>query len=313
MMRYMPPTSASDVPAATPRWIWWLNGVGLVIGLVGLVVLWRSIGTTEITSRLGAAGPAFAVVVGLDLILQGLRARVLQETARGHATYLRAYAAQVAGNAVADVTPTGALGEATKVSMLARQAPAQVAISAVVCFDLISLFASTIVVLGGIAFVAASRDISADVGKLLAFSAVALLAGVVAALTLGRRWFRQIRELRARDAAIGIPLQVAARGLVWLQYFLFLEALGVHVGPTLFVLLMLAQGPVGRLATVVPLGLGLTDVGFAGVFVLLGLPPEGGAGLAMLWRLRMIASGAIGLTAMGADQLRCRRQASSAA
>jgi uncharacterized membrane protein YbhN (UPF0104 family) len=328
------PAQDAAPPAPGRGWAWWLNWIAFGLGTVGVGWILGEIGYAAVGELIGAAGVTLAAALALDLGANLLRARAIHRLLRPYqrmVRYPRVVIAQLAGAAMHDVTPTGVLGEPTKLTMLLGRVPATAAVSAIVAYDVLSLVLAALVTLVGLVVVAASGLVPEPVARALWATAglqIALLVGVLwlvrrgpTATTLGllgrvralsaetrARWHERavqldlrIREVSERplgERVAALTLLVAARGLVWGEFYLLLRAVGVDPGPGLFAALVLGQIPVGRLASVIPLGMGLSDLGMAALFALLGQPAEAGALLVLLRRLRQVTSAGLGLSAM---------------
>jgi len=88
-----------------------------------------------------------------------------------------------------------------------------------------------------------------------------------------------------------------ARVLGWVETYIFLIALGVHVSPRLFVAINLGGTVVSRIASFLPLGVGVGDAGSAALLKVLGESPAIGVELQLLRRVRAVLLAGIGFAA----------------
>src|SRR5947208_5418518 len=125
------------------------NVVMLVFGAAMLAWFARRLEWGDLATAISGVGRRFAIILGLDLAAVLLDARALHTFMRPEArmvSYWRVVAAQISGRAVNVVTPLGALGEATKLTMLVTRAPHVRVASAIVLFNLAGLYLSVAVI-----------------------------------------------------------------------------------------------------------------------------------------------------------------------
>src|ERR1043165_4913166 len=128
------------------------NVATLVFGAGALAWMLHRLGWHDFHEAARGVGSRFALILGLDLVAVLLDARALHTFMRPEArmvSYWYVVAAQISGRAVNVVTPFGALGEATKISMLVTRAPRVRVVSAVVLLNLAVLYLSVIVMVIG--------------------------------------------------------------------------------------------------------------------------------------------------------------------
>jgi uncharacterized protein (TIRG00374 family) len=321
------------------RWIDWLNWFGLAAGTAGLIWMVSRTGLATTAATVRAAGPALALALAIDVAATLLRARALHvflRPAQRMVPYWRVVIAQAAASAVHDVTPTGVLGEATKVTMLAHRAPTPSVVSAVIAYDIATLLVAAVITTAGVGLVALSGAVPPPLDRALWISAGVVVITVVVLSWLARRglartliaasarlhalsparrdrWIARLadlddrlRQLQARGRAErleGTLWILVARALGWLELYVLLRGIGVAPGALTFAAIVLGHIPVYRVASLLPLGVGVSDVGTAALFSVLGLPASSGALLALVRRLRQIATATLGLAAMFGVQL----------
>ncbi len=305
----------------------------MAFGAVALAWMLHSLGWRTFANTIDGLGPTFATCIALDLVSESLDARALHAFMRPEArmmSYWRVFAAQISGRAVNVVTPFGALGEATKLSMLVMHAPRGRVLSSIVLYNLVSLYFSVAVIAIGTPITFLLVDLPSPlnvvvevalavliglvigIGVLVHRGAVSSLTGMLNKLHMISRerrddWRtklvdvdRHIRELHDRKAGTwkGIPWIVASRLVTWCSTLLLIHGLGVAITPT-FVIGFLSVGVLIQwAASIVPMGLGLLDGGNYALFALLGASADKGAILAMLNRARSLCIAIAGFAVM---------------
>jgi uncharacterized protein (TIRG00374 family) len=316
------------------RWIWWANWLGIGIGVVALAFILDELGWSRIVATLRDARGGIAIAFTLGVIAVLLRARALHLALRPSMRmvhYGRVVAAQAAGSAIADLTPTGALGDATKATTLLGRVPAQAVVGAIVTYDVLGLYAGAAIITVGLALGAAFGILPPPYDRMLWASAALLVVTAVVVAGLVKRgmvrtaldslvrlklisparresWATKLQDLdsRIRGESGGqresFALLVVARLLGWVETYVLLRALGVDVSARLFVALNLGGTVVSRIASFLPLGVGVGDAGTAALFQVLGLPPVVGVELTLLRRVRAVLLAGFGFAAWLAVQ-----------
>ena len=98
----------------------------LVVGCAALTWLLRTTSWTEVHDVISGVGLWVVVIISIDLTSMCCDAAALHSFMRPEArmvSYARVLAAQLSGRAINVLTPLGALGEATKLTMLEGHAP----------------------------------------------------------------------------------------------------------------------------------------------------------------------------------------------
>lgn len=246
-------------------------------------------------------------------------------------SYWRVLAAQASGRAINVLTPSGALGEATKVSMLVGHAPRTRIVSAIVEFNLATLYLSVAVLVIGVPITAELVDLPHTIA-LIAWIGLAVVIGLAIALVLvfrhgagatvlaaarrvdlvsaarAQAWAAKVAEVDARlrdlhanrspGTGRGVALLVASRLLAWAATTATLVALGVAISPTLLVGLFSVGVLVSWVSGVVPLGAGVADAGNYVLFGVLGATGAQGIMVTMAGRVRSLIIALIGLCSM---------------
>lgn len=310
------------------------NVVMMLFGAGALVWMLHSLGWDKFRQAVDGLGPTFAICIVLDLIAAAFDARALHAFMRPEArmiSYWRVLAAQLSGRAVNVVTPFGAFGEATKLSMLVLHAPRARVLSSIVLFNLATLYFSVGVIMIGtpitlllihlppplnvVVYIALPVLIALMIalGILVHRGAMSSLTGVLSGLHVishERRddWRkkladvdRHIAELHRNRAAgtwRGILWVIAERLVTWTSTLLLIHALGVHLTPTLVLGYLSIGVLIQWTASIVPMGLGLADGGNYALFGLLGAAGSQGAFVTMLNRARSLGVAMLGFVVM---------------
>ncbi len=311
-----------------------LNVGFLAIGLIAMVWMVRKVGVDEIEIALRSLGNWVWLMMALALAQAALDARAMHVFMRPEQrmiSYPRVLAAQLAGQAVNTVTPTGTLGEVVKVTMMVAHAPRYRAVSALVLKNLIGILASVGSLLLAIATSLVAFEVHPDVELMLAISFVAILVITVGLLVMVRRgllrslagfarslhlispqrrqWMverladfdqqlKPVAELHAPLYRSAILYVFASRILGFVDLWLTLVALGADPSLPFVIVVSGSSMVLGSIAAVVPMGIGLYDGGLAGMFRLLGASASDGLVVSLIRRLRGIAIAALGLVIM---------------
>ena len=310
----------------------------LVVFVVGGGALWwllRHQRWPEFRAMLTDVGwSGFGVVIGLELISLCCDAAALHAFMRPEARmirYWRVLGAQAAGRAINGLTPGGALGEATKLTMLVRHAPRTRVLSSIVLLNLTQVYLTVMVMLVGIPvallLVDLPHGVKVTVGIGLAILVPALVAlgvliqrGAVATLIGGMRrtrlisperaktWRaklaevdRHIRELHQNRSAgtwKGILWVAASKLISWCSLIVLLLLVGVTLTPRLVIGLLSVGQLVTWISAIVPFGLGVADGSNYALYGMLGATGAQGLLITMLSRARMITIAVLGLIAM---------------
>lgn len=305
----------------------------MAFGAGALTWMMRQLGWDKFREAVDGIGAAFAVILALDLAAILLDARALHTFMRPEArmvSYWRVVAAQISGRAVNVVTPLGALGEATKLTMLVSHAPRVRVTSAIVLLNLANLYLSVTVMAIGtpitLLLVDLPRSLKLTVAIGLAIvialmvalgvlvhrgaltTIVALLRGVriISAERLDswrdrlREIDRQISELHHSKAGTwrGVLWVLASKLVTWTATMVLISAVGVSITPHLVIGVLSVGVLIQWIASVVPLGLGLADGGNYALFDLLGASGAHGAFVTMLNRVRSALVALVGFVAM---------------
>lgn len=311
----------------------WITRISLALGVIALVITVWTVGPDVLVAHLRAIGPWFALLIAIDLASTFCDAGVIHALTRGpgEPSFRKVCVAQFAGRAVNSVTPGGNLGEALKVSLLARECSTDRVVAAVL-FGALGAFVT------GLAIVAAGSIATALMFPLprpaeIALAGVGLLAaGIVAAMivvvkrgmlallartarrlhliSLARheRWRVRLDDLdrrlvhnEHRGTAIGLVIlsQLLSRGVIWVA----LVAAGYSLGAPQLVAVLSAGVLLSWLSGLVPMGVGVSEGGNGVLFALIGASPSLGVAIAFARRVNQIVFAVIGFSVLGADRL----------
>jgi hypothetical protein len=323
-------TGSREEEGTPPGWARWVTRVSFVCALGALGATLCAVGPHAIASRLAAIGPWFLAIVSVEGVITVLDARAIYATSCGRGEpFGPVVFAQVAGRAVNAVTPTGSLGEATKMSVLTRSMPTSRAIASVLFYDVTSAVVQLVVIAIGAPLTAWFVPLPTPVPLLLFVTAalaaalalvlvllvqrgmLASLVGVAARLRLvsaKRRaaWQERIEKVdvtlrgtrgNGRRRAIGYV--VVAQVIGWGSIWMILAASGFRASAGELAALVSAGVVLGWIASIVPLGLGVAESGNFALFAALGAPPSYGVTLALARRINQIVFAGIGFALLG--------------
>jgi len=315
----------------------------MVFGAGAVVWMMRELGWDRFRAVVADVGWYFAIILGLDLAALLCDAKALHTFMRPEArmiSYGRVVAAQISGRAINVVTPFGALGEATKLTMLVTRAPRARVLSAIVLVNLAGLYLSVAVIVIGtpitllLVELPRSLKVTAGIGLAIlvplmvalgvivqrgALSTIAALLHRVHVVSQARldAWHDRLREVdhhiselhRDRSAGTwkGILWVVASRLVTWASTMTLIASVGVAVTPPLVIGVLSIGVLISWIASIVPLGLGLADGGNYALFDLLGASGAHGAFVTMLNRVRSVLIAGVGLVVMAVAYLLDRR------
>ncbi|HEY0194958.1 MAG TPA: lysylphosphatidylglycerol synthase domain-containing protein [Kofleriaceae bacterium] len=306
----------------------------MVVGGGILAWMMHDIGWAKLVEVARGVGSAFAIILGLDVIALLIDARALHTflgPASARVSYWRVLVAQASGRAINVVTPLGALGEPTKLSMLVAYAPRGRVVSALVLMNLSTLYISVLVMIIGTPITLLSVDLPRALkitvgigmgvliplvivlGVLVQRGALSTLIGLLRRVRLissdrRDRWRKQLVEVDRHIAELykkrstgtwhGILWVLLSRLITWFATILLIHELGVVVSPLLVVGVLSVGVLIQWVASIVPLGLGLADGGNYALFDLLGAPGMHGAFVTMLNRARSLLVALVGFAIM---------------
>ena len=303
----------------------------LAFGAIGLVIVIDELGGEGFRRAFLGVGRWFVVIAAIDLISAMCDAVGIRGFLLGKAPYLRVFAAQISGLAINRLTPGNSLGEPVKVTMLVRTVPTDTAVSAVVMYNLTTMYVAIATIALGVPLTALLLDLPHRIAiivwlglaGLVAFAIVVAILVRRGALTtfvdvLGRanavapatseRWRHRVAAIDARIRGIthaqtsglagGLTGVIGSRVFNSLGTVVLLHACGIHMTAPLVVAMLSAGILVQWISNVVPLGLGIADTTTYLLYALVGAPPIAGLVYAMAYRVRTIIIASLGLAVM---------------
>lgn len=310
------------------------NLFALAVGAVAFAFVVNELGWTGMRQAIVGTGGWFAVIAVIDLAGSWCDALGVYAFVRPHARarFRHVFAAQLGGIAINRLTPGNTLGEPVKVTMLVREhVPVDVAISAIMLFQLVTLYIAIAVIAIGVPLSALLLDLPPDIARAVWIALGVLVALAIALAILVRRgalgvlvtglarlriisrqrsvrWHaavasidervQRIGQLRAPGLALALVGVVGSRTANLVGTVLVMHAVGIPLtGP-----LVIASLSVGILVTwmsnVIPLGLGIADGANYLAYGMFGATSIAGLIFTTVNRLRTIVLALIGLMVM---------------
>ncbi len=310
-----------------------INAIALAVGVVAFAIVAWHLGWTAMRDVVATTGAWFVVIALIDLVSALFDAFSIHGFLRPKlkVDYWRVYAAQLSGMAINRLTPGNSLGEPVKVTMLVRTVPVDAAVSAIVMFNLTTMYVGIASIVIGVPLTALLLDLPHDVGVivwvglgvLLGFAvAVAILVRRGAVGTLidglaglriisrerGERWrakiididtrLRSVGDTRSSGIVRGLAGVLGSRVINWVGTVVVLYAADIPMTAPLVIASLSVGILVTWMSNVIPLGLGLADGTNYVLYGLLGAAPVAGLLFTLLNRLRTVVLALLGLIAM---------------
>jgi uncharacterized protein (TIRG00374 family) len=315
-------------------WSTVFNLVMLVVGAFALAWMLRETKWHELRNVIvgvGVWGAVFLVIEVASLLCDAAALHAFMRPEARMVSYLRVLGAQASGRAINAVTPLGALGEATKVTMLAGHAPRARVLSSLVLLNVAKLYLEVAFILIGIPITMLLIDLPDTIrvialigiavlvpamiaiGVMIHRGAVSSLVGIVRTARLisaerAKTWKskltetdKHIRELHTHRTAgtrAGLFYVLLSKVLTTASTILIMVALDMELSWSLVIGVLSVGVLVQWVASVVPLGLGLADGGNYALYEVLGASGDHGMYFTILWRLRTVFIAVLGLGAM---------------
>ena len=309
-----------------------------MVGAIALAWMAPRIGIRSIIAMLASVGWWAVPLVLLSFTTLMLNTAAIREFMRPEQrmiSYWRVFVAQLSGQAVNSVTPTGTMGEVLKITMLMGHAPRYRAVSSIIAFNVSVIFTNACLMLLAIFLSLVFGEFPSRLNWILGITFAVLLATILIVQYLLRHGFvftlaRFARRLhlvsaerrdrihdrlkafddqlimfgprREANYSAGFAFVAAARIVGWFDLWLVLHALDLDPG-LVFVVIVAAMGTViDSLASIVPLGIGAKEGGHAGLYELMGMGAMAGLSASLVSRIRVLAVAALGLLVMLAVQ-----------
>ena len=273
----------------------WITRASLIVGAAALIWTLHDVGLRALAEHFKLIGAFWIAVVALEAAITTLDACAIRAFAG--VSLRTALHAQLAGRAVNALTPTGNLGEPVKVSVLAHELPTSRAASTIVVYNVIGF----VVELWQVALAAPLVALLVPSLRHLLFGAgaVALVAGIAIYLVAGRRaqW-------------TGIAAIAASRALSLCVSLVLLHAMGMPLTLGFVAVYVVGGLPIHLLSALTPMGLGIAETSYYGLFRALGYDPTLGVMLVVARRCVLIGYAVIGLV-LGVATAQCARSSCS--
>ncbi|HTR51437.1 MAG TPA: lysylphosphatidylglycerol synthase transmembrane domain-containing protein [Kofleriaceae bacterium] len=313
------------------------NVIVLAIGAVALAFVMREPGWDRLQDAIVGIGASFVVIAAIDVASACCDAFAIYSMLRPRTQirYRTAFAAQLSGMAINRLTPGNSLGEPVKVTSLAHTVPTSLAVSAVVMFNLLTLYTAIATIVIGVPITLLLLDLPSQV-QLVVWIATALLVALAIALAWivrrgavatavdvvrgtslisaerAARWRAAIADIdahlqelapgrghrRASGLARGIAGVVSSRVVNSIGTIVLLRAAAIPLDPVLVVAMLSVGILVTWISNVIPLGLGVADGTNYALYGVLGASPAAGVVYTMVNRLRTIVLALFGLSVM---------------
>lgn len=335
--------AVAEVEPDKDTWSRVFNLVMFVVGAAALAWMLKQTSWGELRDVLLDIGPWAAVILALDVLSMCLDAAAWHALMRPEARmvpYWRVLGAWASGRAINVLTPSGALGEPTKVTMLLDRAPRARVVSSLVLLNLGMLYLSVTIMLIGIPITLLLVDLP-DAVKLMIGIGVAVLVPAMVGLALlvrrgashvvvgalrrirllseerATRWAEKVAEVdshlrqlythQTAGTRLGMLFVASSKLVTYTSSVLLMRVVGVEITPSLVLAVISVGVLIQWISAIIPLGLGLADGGNYALYTLLGASGMHGVFVTMLNRARSVAIALLGLAAMAALTALTRR------
>jgi uncharacterized protein (TIRG00374 family) len=310
------------------------NLIALAVGVIALAIVVGKLGWSGMRQAIIGTGVWFALIAAIDLVGSACDGLGVYAFVRPHApvSYRHVFAAQLSGIAINRLTPGNTLGEPVKVTMLVREeVPADVAVSAIMLFQLVTLYIGIAVIAIGVPLSALLLDLPADIARAV-WIALAILVGVAVALAIlvrrgalgvlvaglarvrvistprAERWqaavasiderVKRIGQLRAPGLGLALAGVIGSRVANLVGTVVVLHAVDIPLTAPLIVASLSVGILVTWLSNVIPLGLGIADGTNYVLYGIFGASSIAGLLFTMVNRLRTVVLALMGLIVM---------------
>lgn len=315
--------------SARPSWVRWVTPALLAFAIVALVFTIRDVGLRTLGHYLRLIGWWWLAVAALEIFNTTMHSTALRAFAAPDKLRLKdAFLAQLAGRAVNAVTPSGNLGEVVKMSVLTDVVSSSRAVSTVLLYNVVSFtielgivalaapflallvpmpFGVRILFLGvGVVCLAISLGLYALVHR----GMLASLAKVPVKLRLVSQaryagWYEKLHDIdeklrmtsgaSRRERIIGITALLVSRLSAILLSLMILRAVGTSISFGFVAAWTVGSFPIYLASTLVPMGLGVSEGGYYGLFRTLGYNPAFAVTLVIARRCITLMYATIGL------------------
>jgi uncharacterized protein (TIRG00374 family) len=301
----------------------------LAIAIVALVFTIRDVGLRTLGHYLRLIGWWWIAVAALEVFNTTMHSTALRYFAAPDKLALKdAFLAQLAGRAVNAVTPSGNLGEVVKMSVLTDVVTPSRAVSTVLLYNVVSFTIELGLVAIAAPFMAllipmpmwlrgvflgvgvVCFAISVGIYALVHRGMLASLAKVPVKLRLVSQaryegWYEKLHDIdeklrltsgaSRRDRAMGVGALLVSRLSAILLSILILRAVGTSISFGFVAAWTVGSFPIYLASTIVPMGLGISEGGYYGLFRTLGYNPAFAVTLVIARRCITLMYATIGL------------------
>lgn len=300
----------------------------LLVGIVALGFVIDRLGWSGTRRVVVGTGVWFAVIAAIDLVSMMCDAFAIHGFLRANAaiSYWRVFGAQASGLAINRLTPGNSLGEPVKVTMLSRYVATDQAVSAIVMFNVTTIYLGIAAIVVGVPVTALTLDlperialivwialgvlivIAVVIAVLVRRGALSTLVGALSTLHIisaerAERWRARVLAIDGRVRALaglrrGLAGVIGSRVFNWVGTLAVLHAADIQFTAPLVVAMLSVGILISWLSNVLPLGLGLADGTNYALYGLLGASPDAGLVFTMVNRLRTVVLAIMGLGIM---------------
>jgi len=319
-----------------PRWATWVTRISLAVAIVALVFTIRDVGLRTLGEYLRRIGWWWIAIVALEVLNTILHSTALRAFAAPDKLRLpSAMLAQLAGRAVNAVTPSGNLGELVKMSVLTEVVNPSRAVATVLLYNVVSFTIELGIVAIAAPFFALLVPMPAGLRWLFLGLGVVCFATSIGLYLLVRRgmlasvaragvrlrllsaaryqkWEAKLRgvddKLRLvagtskRERAIGITALLVSRISAIVLSMLIVHAIGKSISIGFIAAWTVGSFPIYLSSALVPMGLGVSEGGYYGLFRTLGYNPAVAVTVVIARRCITIMYAAIGLVLVSTSE-----------
>jgi hypothetical protein len=314
---------------ARPTWARWITRASLVLGGAALFWTLHDVGLRTFVHFFKLIGVFWFAVLAFETAITALDAVAIKSFASPDRVSLRTtLLAQLAGRSVNAVTPGGNFGEPVKISILGESVSGSRAVSTILLYNIVSFCVELWQVALAAPLLAWLLPMSEALRWLFLGTGALSLVGALGGYLLVRRgmlasfvglgaklrllsparytrWSNKVRGIddkmrlvagaSGRSRIIGIAAIVASRALSLCESLVLLHAMGMPITIAFVAAYTVGGLPIYFLSTLVPMGLGIAETGYYGLFAELGYNPVLGFMLVVARRCVLIAYATIGL------------------
>lgn len=335
--------------SSRPTWAKWATRVVLVFAVIALAWTINDIGLSALGYYFQRIGWWWIMVVVLEVlntILDATAIRAFTSPEQAKLKLRHALMSQLAGRAVNVVTPSGNLGELVKASVLTDFVSESRAVATILLYNIVSFAVELAMVAVAVPFLVLLVPMPAGlVWMMIATGAVclAIATGLILLVRRGMlasfarlavrlrllskarhaRWehklasvddkLRLVSGARTRDRWIGIAAITASRTSSMVLSLLILHAVGLDITLSFLAAYIVGGFAVYMVSSLIPMGIGVSEGGWYGLFRALGENPAHGVTLVLARRTTLVVYAAVGIVLVTASETVKRAREKAAA